>query len=125
LLVRQRPIVWIGSTAVAAFLASVAAIVDTGWSGVAAFVVVIAVHVGLGLAVGRWWALCVPPAVWLIVIITSPHPSSSDLSGTDLEAATIVVCALVGDALVAVGIIVRRLFGRQWVHRSPSRSGVT
>ena len=95
--------------AVAAFAASVAAIVDTGWSGVTAFVALIAVHVAFGSAVGRWWVLLVPPAVWLVVIVTSPHSSSSDLSGTDVEAVTIIVVAFVGDALVAAGVAVRRL----------------
>lgn len=116
-----RVVTPVGSTvvplvAVAAFAASVAAIVDTGWSGVAAFVVLIAAHVALGLAVGRWWTLFVSPAVWLIVIVTSPHPTSSDLSGIDLGAVTIVGVALIGGALVAVGVMVRRLIGG-WIDR--------
>src|SRR3954452_19860069 len=80
--------------AITAFAAVVATIVDTGWSGPATVVVLIAVHVALGLTVARWWVLLAPPTVWAVVVVSSPQSGSEDLSGVDLEAFTIVLFAL-------------------------------
>jgi hypothetical protein len=98
---------------IAVFAAVVATIVDTGWSGAAPVAVLIVLHVALGLVVARWWVLLAPPAVWTAVVVTSPRSGSEDLSGVDLEAFAIIVFALGGAALVAVGVLARQVLGKR------------
>jgi hypothetical protein len=96
------------AVAVLVFIGAVAAIYAGAWEGTAALVALAALHVGLGLAVGRWWAVTLPVPLWFVLVFAGPCHSEDlcDASGRSFFAVIYAVC---GVALVAAGIGLRRL----------------
>ena len=93
-------------------VAATAAIFMIPWEGVAAIVVLAALHVALGLAVGRWWVLLLP--IPLLAILLAPSTDcTGDLCGNGVYAFFLVWYAGVACALVAVGVGARRLIVRR------------
>jgi hypothetical protein len=85
------------------------------WTGPAPFLMLLAVHVALGVAVGRWWALLLPPPLLAILLATAD--CTGELCGGGFYAFFLAWYAGVACALVALGVVSRRLIERQGAPR--------
>jgi hypothetical protein len=77
------------------------------WEGVAPLVLLVVLHALYGLAVGSWWSLLTPVALWF-VLLTVP-PCNGELCDAGSKAFFLAWYWVASLALVALGVCTRRL----------------
>jgi hypothetical protein len=74
----------------------------------------VVVTVVAGLLSGRWWMLLVPPAFCVLLAAWAAITWSSQDTSFEEMAAALVLFALTGTALVALGVAARRIAAWAW-----------
>ena len=97
----------------AAMTLLVYAVYNRGDAGVWVLPVLMALQVAVGFAVGRWWALALPILVVLISVPAKGPPITPDNSEPFPLFVTFGVIAVVAVPLIAVGLMLRWIYGRR------------
>jgi hypothetical protein len=101
-------------TAVVVYLAVMTIIVypvfDRGDAGIWVLPILVALHVAIGFAVGRWWAVVVPMLVVVISIPAGNPPLTHDNAEPFPLFVTFALMAVLAVPLVACGVMLRRVY---------------